>query len=300
MRKLIVYFICFSILVPAFVYAEGNLRHSIMVSKFENRSNWSGQWRLGDTFGAMLTDSLQQSNRFIVLGEKDMRSEAMAEQDFAESGRTAGGKKKARIGHMTPAQLLVKGEITHFEHSTSGGAGGIRIKGLKLGGGKEQAEINAVIYVVDATTAQVISSRKVIGKVSKKSMKVGFSDRDWGADLGGFKKTNVGKAVEAAIDEAVKFISEQVEDIPWEGSVILVKKGTVYINRGEREGVSKGQSFVVGAVEELRDPDTGELLDVSMETAGKIVVDTVKEKVSIARITEGDGAIEKGMTVMVP
>jgi len=300
MKKLLLLLISLSLLVPSLVSAEGNLRHSIMVSKFENRSNWSGQWRLGDTFGAMLTDSLQQSKKFIVLGEKDMRKEAMAEQDFGESGRTAGGKKKAKIGHMTPAQLLVKGEITHFQHSTSGGSGGIKIKGFKLGGGKDKAEINAVIYVVDSTTGQVISSKKVVGKASKTSVNVGFSDRDWGADLGGFKKTNVGKAVEAAIDEAVKFLSEQAEEIPWEGSVILVKKGTVYINRGEREGVSKGQSFVVGAVEELRDPDTGELLDVSMENAGKIVVDTVKEKVSIARITEGDGAIEKGMTVMVP
>lgn len=201
---------------------------------------------------------------------------------------------------MTPAQLLVKGEITHFQHSTSGGEGGVRIKGFKLGGGKDQAEINAVIYVVDSTTGQVISSKKLVGKASKRSLSVGFSDRDWGADLGGFKKTNVGKAVEAAIDEAVTFISEEVEEIPWEGTVILVKKGKVYINRGERDGVSKGQSFVVGSVEELRDPDTGELLDVSMEKSGTVVVDTVKEKISIASTTEGEGNIEKGMTVMVP
>ncbi len=300
MKKLLVLLMCISIMAPVLVFAEGNLRHSIMVSKFKNRSNWSGQWRLGDTFGAMLTDSLQQTKKFIVLGEKDMRKEALAEQDFNASGRTAGGKKKARIGQMTPAQLLVKGEITHFQHSTSGGTGGLKIKGFKIGGGKDQAEINAVIYVVDSTTAQVISSKKVVGKASKRSLKVGFSDRDWGADLGGFKKTNVGKAVEAAIDEAVKFISGQVEEIPWEGSVILVKKGKVYINRGERDGVTKGQSFVVGSVEELRDPDTGELLDVSMETAGKIIVDTVKKKVSITSITEGEGEIEKGMTVMVP
>ena len=93
----------------------GNLRYSIMVSKFENRSGWSGQWNIAETWGAVLTDSLQQTGRFIVLGEKDMRHEAMAEQDFAESGRTAGGKKKPVTGQMTPAQLLVKGEITHFQ-----------------------------------------------------------------------------------------------------------------------------------------------------------------------------------------
>ena len=53
----------------------------------------------------MLTDSLQQSGHFIVLGEADMRDAAMKEQDFAASGRTAGGDKTPVKGNMTPAQL---------------------------------------------------------------------------------------------------------------------------------------------------------------------------------------------------
>jgi curli biogenesis system outer membrane secretion channel CsgG len=292
----------FSLAWTVSVYAEqkGNLRYSIMVSKFENRSNWSGHWEVGDTFGALLTDSLQQSGKFIVLGEKDMRKEALEEQAFAESGMAAGGKKKPQIGQMTPAQLLVKGEITHFQYSTTGGEGGVNIKGFKLGGKKDQAEINAVVYVVDSTTGQVKASKKVVGEASRMGVDVGFADKDWGADLAGFKKTNVGKAVEKAIDEAVAFISKQIEEIPWTGSVILVKGNQIYLNRGSREGVEKGQTFVVGTVEELRDPDTGELLDESMEKVGTIVVDSVKEKTATAKATEGAGRIQKGMTVMLP
>ncbi len=280
--------------------AKGGLRYSISVSKFENKCGWSGQWSIGDTFGAVLTDSLNQTGRLIVLGESDMRAEAMGEQDLGASGRLAGGKKKPKIGHMTPAQLLVKGEITHFQQSTSGGSGGIRIKGLRLGGSKDTAEINAVIYVVDSTTGQIAASKKVVGKAGRSRLGVGFTDKDWGANISGFKKTNVGKAVEAAIDEAVKFIVEQLEDIPWNGSVVLVKGGKVYINRGEREGVQKGQSFAVGKAEEIRDPDTGELLDESLDVAGKIEVVTVKKKLSICSIAEGGGKIEKGMTVRLP
>jgi len=290
----------FAMPVCAKTKTEGNLRYSISVAKFRNESNWHGQWAIADTFGSVLTDSLNQTGRFIVLGESDMRAEAMVEQDLGASGRTAGGKKTPQRGQLTPAQLLVKGEITHFQHSTSGGEGGVRIKGFRIGGGKDSAEINAVIYVVDSTTAQVIASKKVVGKASRTAMGVGFTDKDWGANVGGFKKTNVGKAVEAAIDEAVEFISEQVEDIPWSGSVVLLKGDKVYINRGEREGVIKGQTFVVGNVEEVRDPDTGELLDESMEMAGKIEVVTVKKKLSICSIVEGAGEIGKGMTVHLP
>jgi curli biogenesis system outer membrane secretion channel CsgG len=302
MKKLLLVLVFVSIILAPSVQAEnkGNLRYSIMVSKFENRSGWSGQWNLSDTWGAVLTDSLQQTGRFIVLGEKDMRQEAMAEQDFAESGRTAGGKKKPVIGQMTPAQLLVKGEITHFQHSTSGGGGGLRIGGFRVGGATDSAEINTVIYVVDSTTGQVLASKKVVGAASRTGLDVGFSDRNWGADLGGFKKTNVGKAVEQAVDEAVNFISGRLETIPWEGTVVLVKGNKVHINRGSREGVSKGQTFMVGQTEALRDPDTGELLDVSMEKAGTIVIESVKDKVSIGTATEGAARIQKGMTVMPP
>ncbi len=300
MKKPVIYIIILLFAFPSFLSADNNLRYSIMVSKFDNRSNWSGNWNLADTFGAVLTDSLQQTGKFIVLGEKDMRQESMAEQDLGTTGRIAGGKKMPKIGHMTPAQILVKGEITHFQHSTTGGLGGFKIKGFKLGAGTDKAEINAVIYAVDSTTGQVVASKKVVGEASRTGLDVGFSDRDWAADLGGFKKTNVGKAVEKAVDEAVEFISLQIENIPWEGSIILVSGEKIYINRGEREGVSVGQTFVVGRSEELRDPDTGELLDISMEKIGKIRIDTVKEKISIGKSIEANNALEKGMTIMVP
>src|SRR5476651_1487284 len=74
--------------------AAGGLRFSIAVSKFENHANYSGPFQLSDTGGSMLTDSLQQSGHFIVLGEADMRDAAMKEQDFAKSGRVAGGEDR--------------------------------------------------------------------------------------------------------------------------------------------------------------------------------------------------------------
>jgi curli biogenesis system outer membrane secretion channel CsgG len=100
--------------------ASGGLRYSITVTKFDNQSGWSGQWNLGDAWDTVLTDMLNQTGRFIVLGESDMRGAAMDEQDFAASGRTAGGKKAPVTGQMTPAQLLVKGAITHVQGDTGG------------------------------------------------------------------------------------------------------------------------------------------------------------------------------------
>lgn len=275
---------------------EGGLRYSIAVSKFENQSNWRGQYDLGDAWGAILTDSLSQTGRFIVLGEKEMRQEAMEEQDFAASGRAAGGGKNVVTGQMTPAQLLVKGAITHFADETSGGGGGIGIGGFRIGARGSKSEINVVMYIVDSSTGQVVASKKCYGEVSKSGLSLGLSRGGFSGDIGGFKKTNAGKAVEKAVDEGVAFLISKLEDIPWTGKVVLAKEGKVYINRGEREGVNVGQAFNVGKVEVLRDPDTGEVLDKTVEKAGAIEVIKVKEKIAICKIINGSN-IKKGMTV---
>jgi curli biogenesis system outer membrane secretion channel CsgG len=275
--------------------ATGGLRFSIAVTKFENHANYSGPFQLSDTWGGMLTDSLQQSGHFIVLGEADMRDAAMKEQDFAASGRVAGGDKAPATGFMTPAQLLIKGEITNFQ-TTSGHHGGLSFGGISVGAGGDTAEINTVVYVVDSTTGQVVASKKVIGTATSSGLSVGFSERDWSGDMGSFKKTNVGTAMEKAIDDAVAFIVTQIPSLHWSGNVILVNGTHVYINRGTREGVVTGQVFQVGTSEILRDPATGETLDVAFTAKGQIRADSVKEKMTICSIVSGDG-IEKGMAV---
>ena len=291
--------VLFSLLsvAPAPCFAEGGgLRYSITVSKFENRSGWRGQWDLGHAWGAVLTDTLNQTGRFIVLGEKDMRNEALREQDLAASGRTAGGGNVVVTGQMTPAQLLVKGEITHFADGTAGGGGSIGIGGVRIGAKGGKAEINVVMYIVDSTTGQVVASKKCYGEVTKKGLSIGLSKDGFSGDVGGFKKTNAGKAIEKAVDEGVDFLTASLADIPWTGKVVLVKGNTVYINRGTREGVSVGQVFDVGTSTVLRDPDTGEILDETLEKVASIQAKTVKEKIATCEITQG-GGVEKGMMV---
>jgi hypothetical protein len=55
----------------------------------------------------------------------------------------------------------------------------------------------------------------------------------------------------------------------------------------------------VGELTVLRDPDTGEVLDQSIESRGSIKVVKLKQKIAICKIIKGDG-IERGMTVVLP
>ncbi len=301
MKSALVLSILAAILVVGLVPAQaesGGLRYTITVTKFGNRANWSGRWVLGDAWGLVMTDLLQQSGKFIVLGETDMRNEAMAEQDFAASGRTASGAKSPVMGQMTPAQLLVKGAITHVQADTAGGGGGFRVRGIRVGGKKSKAEINATVQIVDSTTGQVVASTSVVGTSKSRGGRLGYSGSNWAGDIGGFKNDNMGKAVESAVSQAVDWMVDQLPSIGWSGSVALVRDGKVYVNRGTREGVTTGQTFVVGGREVIRDPDTGEVLDESVNEIARLRCDTVKEKLSICTVTSGNaGAVAKGMAV---
>ncbi len=279
---------------------EGNLRYSITVTKFKNEAGWHGQWDLGDGFATIMTNILHKSGWFVVLGDTEMRQAAIAEQDFAASGRTAKGKKSPGVGRMTPAQLLVRGSITHVQDTTSSGGGGFSFKGISIGGAAGEAEINITIYLVDSETGQVKASTDIIGKSGRKGFTLGYYGADLGGltgNIGGKKKDNVGKAAEDAVGQAVKFLIQQLEDIPWEGSVVLVKGDKIIVNRGTREGVQVGTKFKVGSVEELVDPDTGEVLDSEMTEVGSIVVTKTKEKIAYCKAESGAPTIAKGMTV---
>ncbi len=143
-----------------------------------------------------------------------------------------------------------------------------------------------------------MASTNVVGVAKKKGANLGYSTGSWGAAFGGEKNDNVGMAVQEACAEAVDFIKAQLPNIQWTGSVVMTKDDKVYINRGSREGVAVGQTFTVGEVEVIRDPDTGEVLDEDMTEIAALQVTEVKEKLSICSVTSGDaGAVAKGMTI---
>jgi curli biogenesis system outer membrane secretion channel CsgG len=278
---------------------KGNLRYSVSVAEFKNEAGWSHSWDIGDGFKTIFTDNLQQSGWFIVLADGEMRKEAMAEQDLGTSGRTAGGKKTAKVGRLTPAQLLVRGSITHVANDTGGGGGRLNFKGISLGGSGGKAEVNITIYLMDTSTGQVKASTKVVGQSGRKGLSFGYSGSKLGGltgDVGAYKKDNVGKACEDACGQALQFLIKQLDKLPWEASILSVSGEKIIINRGSREGLEVGNKFDVGTTEELVDNDTGEVLDVEMKKVGQIEVTEVKEKIAYCKPLSAGNKMTKEMS----
>lgn len=283
------------LLIAPFAWSQGGLRYSIQVIEFENKSGWHGQWQLGHAWDALLTDALTQSGQFIVVADPEMRAAAMDEQDFAASGRTAGGNKAPQTGQMTPSQLLVRGVIHQFDDGTSSGGAKARYKGVGINVEGGTALISGVIYVVDSTTGSVVASHEFNKEMKKKGLGLSLSRHGFHGDVGGFKKTPAGELMSDACDEVVQFIASQLDRVQWTGTV--VKAGSkVIINRGGREGVTTGMEFRVGESEEIRDPDTGELLYTDVTVSATIRVVDVKEKISFCELVSGDSPIE-GQTI---
>jgi len=268
------------------------LKKTVAVSRFENKSNWRGQWALDDGMADQLTEALVQSGKFVVL-ERETLGDVLAEQDLAASGRAA-KSKTAQTGKIIPVQILIKGTITEFEDKSAGGGAGVSVGKLKLGGKGGMAHVGLIIRLIDTTTSEVLYSQKVEGKAKRGGLGISTTIKNVSFGTSGFKKTPLGKATQQAIDKAVCFITSEMKNIPFEGKVVTVKGSKIYVNVGERNGIEAGSSFVVyRAGEAIVDEDTGEVLGSEEERIGTLKVTQVKEKYSAVTKTTG-GNIQKG------
>jgi len=177
--------------------------------------------QIGDGVSDMLSTSLFQSGKFVVLERGEGLEAIQNELRLGQSGYV-NQNKAPQAGLMEGADILVIGAITAFEPNASGlGAGGLVIpsKIPLVGGvsvGENQAYISADIRLVDVRTGRVINATKVEGKAS--DWKVGglggtlVGSVVLGAGLSAYKNTPMEKAVRVMIDNAVKSISQLVPE----------------------------------------------------------------------------------------
>jgi len=289
----LVLFLSFITSNPAFA---AGLKKTVAVFEFENDSGYHAWVNMGHDFSDQLSDSLVQSGDFIVLSRKDL-DVVLAEQDLAASDRFA-KSNTAQIGKVVPAQILVKGKIASFEENTSSGGQGLSIKGISLGTKSSSTSIGVIVQLIDSTTGQILDSKRVDGEAKAGGLSIGYSGA-FDINSSDFKKTPVGKATQMAIDRAGDYISKKMQDIPWQGKVVTVKDGLVFVNAGESTGVKVGDSFsVYKEGEALVDPDTGINLGSDRSKITDITITEVQEKFAKAQASGDISTISKGDLIL--
>jgi curli biogenesis system outer membrane secretion channel CsgG len=272
--------------MPSFAASpQGGLRYSVVVDKFENKSE---SHRLGDEWDTLLTSMLHESGHFIVVAQDDMQLKALKEQLRGLSGITAQGKKTAVRGQMTPAQLLVKGVITHFQQGAANQGGGVGVGNFRINAGRKKTEVRATLQMIDASTGALVASKNFTGIAQDRVLSFQGQQGNRGGNIDMGEDDNVHEALEKAISDVIPWMVSQLSSVPWRGSVVRVDGERIIINRGSREGIASGDEFIVGESEILRDPDTGEVLEEMVHERARLRVVQVSEKTSVCSVVNGD------------
>lgn len=243
-----------------------------------------------DGLTALLTDVLIQDGRFVVV-ERAALSSIQVEQQLGQSGATT-AETAAASNRMIGARYLVRGAITKF--NPNAGGGGLSVGGLGgglLGAGARSrtATVTISLRLIDTTTGQVVATVNAQGSASSQDVDAGLVNKK-GATLGlsAFRGTPLGKACEDAIRKAVDKIVLDTGSIPWTGLVVDNRGGQVYLNAGADQNVQAGMVFTVYRQgETLTDPGTGAVLDTSFERLGSVRVESVREKISVGQMVDG-------------
>ena len=275
------------------------IRHAIGVVDFDNQAGWRGRWNLGNNLSIMLESALSDTDRFVLVDRAQLGN-VIREQDLAASGRAAPARGVAQTGQIRPAKYIASGSITEVEESASGRDGGIGIGGVRVGGGRQQAQVTAIIRITDSSTGEIVAQERVVGRAGRTALRVGLRHGGMSGELGGFEKTPLGEAAQDVINQAAVFIARQMEEFPFEGNVIRVaNNGQVLINRGAEFGVQQGQEMVLRTEgEQIIDPMTGAVLGVEEgRMLGRLRVVRVEEKFAYCDVLEGEDNPEVGSVV---
>jgi curli biogenesis system outer membrane secretion channel CsgG len=164
--------------------------------------NWWGQYDIGKGMADQVVDALVNDGTFRVIERKKLDT-VLAEQDFAQSNRAdPSAATLAKLGKIKGVKYIISGSITKFATESRGG--GVRIKGIGLGGKKAKSEVNLTARVIDVTTGEIVASAKGHGEsskgggfdFSKGGFGVGTNSEEW-------RNSGLGDAQERACNEFV-------------------------------------------------------------------------------------------------
>jgi len=187
--------------------AQQGKRTAVAVMDFEYGTidNWWGQYDIGKGMADQVVDALVNDGTYRVIERKKLDT-VLAEQDFSRSDRAdPSAAKLSKVGKVLGLRYIISGSITKFATESRGG--GVRVKGIGLGGKKTKSEVNLTARMIDTTTGEIMLSAKGHGEsskgggfdFSKGGFGVGTNSEEW-------RNSGLGDAQEMACNELVKLL----------------------------------------------------------------------------------------------
>ena len=265
-------------------------RKRIAVAKFDAIGSFVAKYGTADIGGglsAQLATALTDTGRFVVLERAELTS-VLREQEMSLQ-KVIGGDTAVRAGQVLGAQLLIRGAVTEFEQNAGGGGVRLGVGSGLFGGGVSESKAHGIVgmdvRLIDTTSGQVLLSRRAQAKTSTTKVAADASASVLNLTADSFKSTVLGEATRKAIEQAVAFIVETMDKVPWTGRVVEATENDLYLNAGSGAGIREGDVLRVSAViREMTDPATGTVLKVIEQALGDVEVVTVEDGVSLAKM----------------
>jgi hypothetical protein len=182
------------------------------------------------------------------------------------------------------------------------GAAGVIVGGVGGAARGYQQEDKAVVVLnyrlADTETSEIVLTGEARGESKRVSKGAGGFFFGGGFGAGGavdmrssnFAETIIGEATIDAVNQLCAQLNGQTnpggladsrtDDL--DARVASFANGSLIINAGANAGLSPGQTFTVYRKgEEVKDPVTGEVLDVQTDRIGTMTITTVRERIAI-------------------
>lgn len=218
------------------------LKRKVALGRISNETNYgrtllrdNNNDPLGKQVADMLSKALTESGRFIVLERPDI---ARLKDEAALTG--------AKLNLVGVDALLV-GSLTEFGRKAVGETG-------FLSQTKRQVAFAKVDFrIVDASTSLVLFSVAGAGEATNEAASVaGFGSQS------SYDGTLNDAAIRIAVNEAVSKLTAELNNRPWQTSIVAAQQGQIFISGGKAQGVRPGMNFVVETRgQRVKSPQTG-------------------------------------------
>jgi curli biogenesis system outer membrane secretion channel CsgG len=239
----------------------------VCIVDFVNKSEY-GQGRLGRAASDILSTELFKSGAFILVERENMQ-DLFNEQALGQTGELLG------------CGAIVTGSISQF---------GVKVLGSDYGIYKQKvqkADCTVDVRVVDTSTGQVLFADSGKGEYEKKATQVlGMGQ------YAGYDETLGQEALRAAITKFIDNLIQQLQSVEWSGRIAGIQGNRVYINAGQKTGLTVGDELIVTSLgEEIRDPQTGLVIGRAPgPVLGRLrIIGFFGEDGSVATVESGSG-----------
>jgi len=249
-------------------------------------------------FAGQVTDALMSGGRVSVLKRTEI-DEAMKKRKLVfEGGKKASLTLKERQLMMIPAHILARGTLIEIKVEEMEDAPGFKRSDFDKNI-KPNLKAQAVfeIELINNLTGKTFSKTEIHGHAAERGGRIDIKhliklDKEM------MSQFPLGKAIQNAITQVAKFISEKARDVSWQGVVMSVDHNSVVINAGSQHGAHIGQILhVYRKGDELFDPTTQSYLGHDYKLIGVIRVMEVSDQFSKAGIVSSTRSIETDDTV---